>query len=62
MKIGKMRKIGMRNYFRDFYDRLEQAGIISWPVQATALSYDALMGLVPFLALCFVVAKGLGLD
>lgn len=46
----------------DFYDKLEQAGITSWPMQATALSYYCLMGLVPFLALCFVVAKSFGLE
>lgn len=57
-----MKVLGLKNYFNDLYYRLEQAGIIYWPVQASALSYYSLMGLVPFLALCFVIAKGLGLD
>ena len=46
----------------DVYDKLEQAGITNWPVQAAALSYYCLLGLVPLLALCFTVAKSFGLE
>lgn len=60
--LEKIKKIKPAAYCSDLYGRLEQAGITSWPVRATALSYYCLMGLVPFLALCFVVAKGFGLD
>lgn len=46
----------------EYYDKLEQAGIIHWPVLAAALSYYCILGLVPFLALCFAVAKSFGLE
>jgi membrane protein len=46
----------------EIYDRLEQAGITLWPVQATALSYYCILGVVPFLALCFAIAKSFGLE
>ncbi|MDR2946868.1 MAG: YihY/virulence factor BrkB family protein [Candidatus Adiutrix sp.] len=46
----------------DMYDKLDKAGVIRWPVQAAALSYYCILGLVPFLALCFSVAKSFGLD
>ncbi len=46
----------------EIYDKLEQAGITLWPVQATALSYYCVLGVVPFLALCFAIAKSFGLE
>ncbi len=46
----------------EVYDKLEQAGITIWPVQATALSYYCILGVVPFLALCFAIAKSFGLE
>jgi len=46
----------------NIYNKLEQAGIVNWPVQAAALSYYCLLGLVPLLALCFTVAKSFGLE
>lgn len=60
--MAKIKGFNLKSYLSDLYDRLEQAGITSWPGKATALSYYCLMGLVPFLALCFVVAKSFGLE
>ncbi|MDR0880957.1 MAG: YihY/virulence factor BrkB family protein [Candidatus Adiutrix sp.] len=56
------KKIGLKDWLTDIYERLEQAGIIGWPVQATALSYYCILGLVPFLALCFAIARNFGLE
>lgn len=46
----------------EVYDKLDQAGITRWPIMATALSYYCILGLVPFLALCFALAKSFGLE
>ncbi len=41
---------------------LEQTGVGRWPMQATALSYYSILGVVPFLALAFSIAKSFGLE
>jgi membrane protein len=58
----KMKNFNLSDKVMDIYDKLEQAGIINWPVQAAALAYYCLLGLVPLLALCFTVAKSFGLE
>ena len=58
----KIKNIHLIDRLSEIYDKLEQAGIIRWPMQAAALSYYCILGLVPFLALCFSVAKSFGLD
>jgi membrane protein len=57
-----MKKLNFSDKVVDIYNKLEQAGIINWPVLAAALSYYCLLGLVPLLALCFTVAKSFGLE
>jgi membrane protein len=58
----KMKNFNLAGKVMDIYDKLEQAGIINWPVRAAALSYYCILGLVPLLALCFTVAKSFGLE
>ena len=60
--LKKLKNIHLADRLSEIYDKLEQAGIIRWPMQAAALSYYCILGLVPFLALCFSVAKSFGLD
>ena len=60
--LNKLKNWHPSNYVMEIYDKLEQAGIINWPVQAAALSYYCIMGIVPFLALCFAIAKSFGLE
>lgn len=62
LNSASLKRINFRNKIIDIYDRLEQAGIIHWPVLAAALSYYCILGLVPFLALCFTMAKSFGLE
>ncbi len=61
-KLRKLKDINLTGRLSEAYDKLEQVGIISWPVQAVALGYYCILGLVPFLALCFAVAKSFGLE
>lgn len=60
--VKKISDLHPVEWLSEVYDKLEQAGIIKWPMQAAALSYYSILGLVPFLALCFSVAKSFGLD
>lgn len=57
-----LKKRSIIGWLSDVYDKLEQAGIIHWPVQSAALAYYCMLGLVPFLALCFSLARSFGLD
>ena len=41
---------------------LRQLGAGRWPLRATALSFYSILGVVPFLALCFAIAKSFGLE
>lgn len=60
--IKKIRNFHPFDRISDIYDKLEQAGIIHWSVQAAALGYYCILGLIPFLALGFTIAKGFGLE
>jgi|GEM_PF-2015718 len=60
--IKKIKNFQLSDRISDMYDKLEQAGITHWPVQASALGYYCILGLVPFLALCFAVAKSFGVE
>lgn len=50
------------NTFWVVVEKLEQAGILHWPIQATSMSFYCILGVVPFLALCFSVARSFGLE
>ncbi|MCD8352217.1 MAG: YihY/virulence factor BrkB family protein [Planctomycetaceae bacterium] len=41
---------------------VQHLGLPRWSLQATALSYYSILGVVPFLALCFSIAKSFGLE
>lgn len=60
--LKKIKNFNLGDRIVDVYDKLEQAGITHWPVQATALGYYCILGLVPFLALAFTIAKSFGLE
>lgn len=61
-KLKNLKNFHLNDQLSVAYDKLEQAGITHWPVQATALSYYCILGVVPFMALCFALAKSIGLD
>ncbi|MDR1036196.1 MAG: YihY family inner membrane protein [Deltaproteobacteria bacterium] len=55
----------MKNPFTslmDLYDRLDRGGITGWPLLAAALSFYTALAAVPVLAICFAVARSLGLE
>ena len=60
--LNTLKNLNIDDKLSEAYDKLEQAGVTHWPVQAAALSFYCILGVVPFLALCFVLAKSLGLD
>jgi len=60
--LKKIKNLHLADRLSDIYDKLEQAGIIGWPVLGAALSYYCILGIVPFLALCFAIAKSFGLE
>ncbi|MDR1922396.1 MAG: YihY/virulence factor BrkB family protein [Candidatus Adiutrix sp.] len=60
--LKKLKNISPGDRLTAIYDRLEQAGITRWPVEATALSYYTILGVVPFLAICFALAQSFGLE
>ncbi len=60
--LKKLKNLHLNDRMVDMYNKLEQAGIIGWPVQATALSYYCILGVLPFLALCFALARTFGLE
>ncbi|UQZ88517.1 hypothetical protein C4J81_04575 [Deltaproteobacteria bacterium Smac51] len=58
----KLKDMAIGQQIMEAYDKLEQAGITRWPVQSVAISYYCILGIVPFLALCFAIAKSFGLE
>ncbi|MDR2200373.1 MAG: YihY/virulence factor BrkB family protein [Deltaproteobacteria bacterium] len=46
----------------DVYDRLDRSGVTNWPLLAAALSFYTSLAVVPVLAICFAVAKSMGLE
>jgi len=60
--LKKIRDFHLVDRLSEAYDKLEQAGIIGWPILGAALSYYCVLGIVPFLALCFAIAKSFGLE
>ncbi|MDR2405970.1 MAG: YihY/virulence factor BrkB family protein, partial [Deltaproteobacteria bacterium] len=46
----------------DIYDRLDRSGVTNWPLLAAALSFYTALAVVPVLAICFALAKSLGLE
>jgi membrane protein len=46
----------------DVYDRLDRSGLFNWPLLAAALSFYTALAAVPVLAICFAVARSLGLE
>ena len=46
----------------DVYDRLDRSGVTNWPLLAAALSFYTALAVVPVLAICFAVAKSMGLE
>ncbi len=62
MSFKKIKNFFKQDRLLDIYEHLEQAGVTHWTIYAAALSYYSIMGVVPFLALCFAVAKSFGLE
>lgn len=60
--IKKIINFNLSDRIVEVYDKLEHSGITHWPVQATALGYYCILGFVPFLALCFAIAKSFALE
>ncbi|MDR2142657.1 MAG: YihY/virulence factor BrkB family protein [Deltaproteobacteria bacterium] len=46
----------------EIYQRLDKSGLLGWPLLAAALSYYSALAVVPILAICFALAKSLGLE
>jgi membrane protein len=46
----------------ELYDRLDRNGVTNWPLLAAALSFYTALAVVPVLAICFAVARSLGLE
>jgi membrane protein len=44
------------------YQRLDKSGLLGWPLLAAALSFYSALAVVPILAICFALAKSLGLE
>jgi membrane protein len=44
------------------YLRLDKSGVLNWPLLAAALSFYSALAVVPILAICFALAKSLGLE
>jgi membrane protein len=45
-----------------FYRKLELSGVTNWPLLAAALSFYTALSVVPILAICFALARSLGLE
>jgi membrane protein len=45
-----------------FYLRVDKSGLLSWPLLAAALSFYSALAVVPILAICFALARSLGLE
>ncbi|MDR2386106.1 MAG: YihY/virulence factor BrkB family protein [Deltaproteobacteria bacterium] len=50
------------DYLFDLYKRIEESGLTNWPLLAAALSYYSALAVVPILAICFALAKSMGLE
>jgi membrane protein len=46
----------------DVYNRLDRSGVTNWPLLAAALSFYTALAVVPVLAICFALAKSMGLE
>ncbi|MDR2339911.1 MAG: YihY/virulence factor BrkB family protein [Deltaproteobacteria bacterium] len=46
----------------EIYNRLDRSGVTNWPLLAAALSFYTALAVVPVLAICFALAKTLGLE
>jgi membrane protein len=46
----------------NFYAKLDKSGMTNWPLLAAALSFYTALAVVPILAICFAVARSLGLE
>jgi membrane protein len=46
----------------EIYQRLDKSGLLGWPLLAAALSFYSALAVVPILAICFALAKSLGLE
>jgi membrane protein len=46
----------------DIYQRLDRSGVTNWPLLAAALSFYTALAVVPVLAICFALAKSMGLE
>ncbi|MDR0549992.1 MAG: YihY/virulence factor BrkB family protein [Deltaproteobacteria bacterium] len=46
----------------ELYQKLDKSGLLGWPLLAAALSYYSALAVVPILAICFALAKSLGLE
>ncbi|MDR2367525.1 MAG: YihY/virulence factor BrkB family protein [Deltaproteobacteria bacterium] len=50
------------DYIYDLYKRIDESGLTNWPLLAAALSYYSALAVVPILAICFALAKSMGLE
>jgi membrane protein len=50
------------DYLYDVYKRAEESGLTNWPLLAAALSYYSALAVVPVLAICFALARSMGLE
>jgi membrane protein len=50
------------DYIQDLYRRMEESGLTNWPLLAAALSYYSALSVVPILAICFAIARSMGLE
>jgi membrane protein len=50
------------DFIYGLYQKLEKSGLLGWPLLAAALSYYSALAVVPILAICFALAKSLGLE
>ncbi|MDR1487881.1 MAG: YihY/virulence factor BrkB family protein [Deltaproteobacteria bacterium] len=46
----------------ELYKRIDESGLTNWPLLAAALSFYSALAVVPILAICFALAKSLGLE
>ncbi|MDR0354398.1 MAG: YihY/virulence factor BrkB family protein [Deltaproteobacteria bacterium] len=50
------------DYLLNLYKRLDASGLTNWPLLAAALSYYSALAVVPVLAICFALARSMGLE
>jgi membrane protein len=50
------------DYIYDVYKRIDESGLTNWPLLAAALSYYSALAVVPVLAICFAMAKSMGME